>query len=251
MVSSVGPAQPQSPSLGQPQQQLHLSHKSGSQPGGRLGNVMQVRCKSVSALLYVAKYESGSKGKCILVNEEWMTPNEFEEKAGSKAKKYLSSIKCSGRPLRAYVNSGELRGTGPIPVAKPAKISSKPKNPQPIAPAPAPGGGAGPAGYGLPPPGMSPAHMSAGMPQSLTQVAMMQNSVGQPILLNQSNLAVSIGGQSQMSQAQLIQPMTFTLAPMSMQGQQLHHQQLQHHQLQGSTVAQQLHSSADYILQHK
>ena len=98
---------------------------------------------------------------------------------------------------------------------------------------------------------MSPAHMSAGMPQSLTQVAMMQNSVGQPILLNQSNLAVSIGGQSQMSQAQLIQPMTFTLAPMSMQGQQLHHQQLQHHQLQGTTVAGQLHSSADYILQHK
>ena len=243
----------QSPGAGVSPQQLHMSHKPSVQPSpgsGRLGSVMQVRCKSVSALLYVAKYESGSKGKCILVNEEWMTPNEFEEKAGSKAKKYLSSIKCSGRPLRAYVNSGELRGTGPIPVAKPAKISSKPKNPQPIAPAPGPGG-AGPASYGLPPPGMSPAHMSASMPQSLTQVAMMQNSVGQPILLNQSNLAVSIAGQSQMSQAQLIQPMTFTLAPMSMQGQQLHHQQLQHHQLQGTTVAQQLHSSADYILQHK
>ena len=75
---------------------------------------MQVRCKSLSALLYVSKYESGSKGKCILVNEEWITPNEFEEKAGSKAKKYLSSIKCLGRPLRAYVNSGELRGTRPF-----------------------------------------------------------------------------------------------------------------------------------------
>ena len=249
MVSSAAPSAVAGVSPGQ----LHMSHKTNVQPSpgsARLGNVMQVRCKSVSALLYVAKYESGSKGKCILVNEEWMTPNEFEEKAGSKAKKYLSSIKCSGRPLRAYVNSGELRGTGPIPVAKPAKISSKPKNPQPIAPAPGPGGG-GPAGYGLPPPGMSPAHMSASMPQSLTQVAMMQNSVGQPILLNQSNLAVSIAGQSQMSQAQLIQPMTFTLAPMSMQGQQLHHQQLQHHQLQGTSVGQQLHSSADYILQHK
>ena len=70
-------------------------------------NVMEVQCMSVSALLYMAKYESGSRGKCILINEEWMTPNEFEKKAGSKAKKYLSSIKCSGRPLRAFVNSSE------------------------------------------------------------------------------------------------------------------------------------------------
>jgi len=213
---------------------------------------MQVRCKSLGALLYVNKYESGSKGKCILVGEDWMTPNEFEEKAGSKAKKYLSSIKCLGRPLRAYVNSGELRGSGPTPSPKPPKIS-KPKPPQPIAPAPAPG--QSPA-YAMPPPGMSPAHMSAShtMPQSLTQVAMMGGgSVGQPILLNQSNLAVSIAGQSSMNQVgtQLLQPMTFTFAPMSMQGQQLQHQQLQHQQIHGTTVAGQLHSSADYILQHK
>ena len=220
---------------------------------GRIGQVMQVRCKSLSALLYVSKYESGSKGKCILVGEEWMTPNEFEEKAGSKAKKYLSSIKCLGRPLRHFVNSGELRGTGPTPSPKPPKIN-KPKPPQPIAPAPAPGQS---PGYTMPPPGMSPAHMSANMPQSLTQVAMMGGgSVGQPILLNQSNLAVSIAGQSSMNQVgtQLLQPMTFTFAPMSMQGQQLQHQQLQHQQLHGTSVAQQLHgshSSTDYILQHK
>ena len=213
---------------------------------------MQVRCKSVTALLYVAKYESGSKGKCILVNEEWMTPNEFEEKAGSKAKKYLSSIKCLGRPLRHYVNSGDLRGSGPAPSPKPPKIN-KPKPPQPIAPAPAPGQSPGP-GYTLPPPGMSPApsaHMSASMPQSLTQVAMMTGGgsvAHQPILLGQSNLAVSLAGQSTMNQVGTqilqtgVQPMTFTFAPMSMQGQQLGHQQLQH---------QQLHGSADYILQPK
>jgi len=240
-------------SMPQTQQQLQMAQIAQSKTGqGRIGAVMQVRCKTVSALLYVNKYESGSKGKCILAGDDWMTPNEFEEKSGSKAKKYLSSIKCLGRPLRAYVNSGELRGSGPPPSPKPPKIN-KPKPPQPIAPAPAPGQ-SGPA-YAIPPPGMSPAHMSAGMPQSLTQVAMMSGvSVGQPILLNQSNLAVSMAGNSSMNQVgtPILQPMTFTFAPMSaMQGQQLQHQQLQHQQLHGTTVAQQIHGSTDYILQHK
>ena len=90
-------------------------------------------------------------------------------------------------------------------------------------------------------------------------------AAGQPILLNQSNLAaVSIAGagvggvggvgQSSMNQVgtPILQPMTFTFAPMSMQGQQLQHQQLQHQQMHpGAAVGQQLHSSADYILQHK
>jgi len=237
-------------SMPQTQQQLQMAQMAQNKTGqGRIGSVMQVRCKAVNALLYVNKYESGSKGKCILVGDDWMTPNEYEEKSGSKAKKYLSSIKCLGRPLRAYVNSGELRGTGPPPSPKPPKIN-KPKPPQPIAPAPAPGQ-SGPA-YAIPPP-MSPAHMSAGMPQSLTQVAMMSGgSVGQPIMLSQSNLAVSMAGSSMNQVGPILQPMTFTFAPMSaMQGQQLQHQQLQHQQLHGTTVAQQIHGSTDYILQHK
>lgn len=239
-------------SMPQTQQQLQMAQMAQNKAGqGRIGSVMQVRCKAVNALLYVNKYESGSKGKCILVGDDWMTPNEYEEKSGSKAKKYLSSIKCLGRPLRAYVNSGELRGSGPPPSPKPPKIN-KPKPPQAIAPAPAPGQ-SGPT-YAIPPP-MSPAHMPAGMPQSLTQVAMMSGvSVGQPIMLSQSNLAVSMAGNSSMNQVgtPILQPMTFTFAPMSaMQGQQLQHQQLQHQQLHGTTVAQQIHGSTDYILQHK
>merc|ERR1719192_1195503 len=207
-----------------PAQQVQTLGQTLSQvkTGRVAGAVMQVRCKSVPALLYVNKYESGSKGKCILVSpphavtEEWMTPNEYEEKSGSKAKKYLSSIKCLGRPLRAYVNSGELRGSGPPPSPKPPKIN-KPKPPQLIAPAPSPGQ-SGPA-YAIPPP-MSPAHMSAGMPQNLTQVAMMSGvSVGQPIMLSQSNLAVSMAGSSMNQVGPILQPMTFTFAPMSaMQG---------------------------------
>lgn len=52
--------------------------------------VLNVRCKSTTALLYSNKYETGSKGKCIQLGDEWLTPNEFEDRAGSKAKKYLS-----------------------------------------------------------------------------------------------------------------------------------------------------------------
>ena len=244
--------------LGQTLSQTKTSRASGA--------VMQVRCKSVPAFLYVSKYESGSKGKCILVSpphavtEEWMTPNEYEEKSGSKAKKYLSSIKCLGRPLRAYVNSGELRGTGPPPSPKPPKMN-KPKPPQLIAPAPSPGQGGLSMGstLGMAPPGMSPAHIPGTLPQSLTQVAMMSGvSVGQPIILNQSNLANSMHNQ-------MLAPMTLTFAPMStasmgQQQQQAQQQQQQHHlqqhqmhpqQQQQQQQQQQMHASGEYIIQHK
>ena len=104
----------------------------------RMGPVMNVRCMSTTALMYTAKYKSGSKGKCILLGDEWLTPNEFEDCAGSKAKKYLSSIKCQGRPLRVFVNSGELKGSGP-PQAPKVHKKVKPSPIQPIAPAPPPG----------------------------------------------------------------------------------------------------------------
>jgi hypothetical protein len=178
-----------------------------------------------------------------------MTPNEYEEKAGSKAKKYLSSIKCLGRPLRAYVNSGELRGTGPPPSPKPPKMN-KPKPPQLIAPAPSPGQGGLSMGttLGMAPPGMSPAHMPGTLPQSLTQVAMM-SGVSQPIILNQSNLANSM-------HSQMLAPMTLTFAPMTTAGmaqQQPQPQPQQHHlqQQMHPQQQQQMHSSGEYILQHK
>jgi len=207
---------------------MHQQQQPGQKNLSRIGSIMQVRCKAVTALLYASKYESGSKGKCILVGDEWMTPNEFEEKSGSKAKKYLSSIKCLGRPLRAYVNSGELRGTGPPPSPKPPKIN-KPKPPQAIAPAPAPGQNPlGGLGLGVPPP-MSPAHMPGNLPQSLPVTMMGGVSVaGQPILINQSGLTTMQG--QQLGQP-LITPMTFTLAPMEVQrmgmaSQQLHSGQM-------------------------
>ena len=108
---------PAPPTFLQPTTSNTLLNKPSS-TGSRIGNILNVRCKSTTALLYANKYESGSKGKCIQLGDEWLTPNEFEDRAGSKAKKYLSSIKCMGRPLRVYVNSGELRGSGPPPAQK-------------------------------------------------------------------------------------------------------------------------------------
>ena len=189
-------------------------------PGGRsrIGPIMQVKCKTMSAYLYTSKYESGSKGKCILMGDEWLTPNEFEEKSGSKAKKYLSSIKCLGRPLRSYVNSGELRGSStPQPSPKMQRLTPKP--PAPIAPAPPVShGGAGQIS-------MQQLGM-AGSPhlgQSYAPVAMAMTVAGggQPILINQSNFSVantlSATGmqQGQISGASILTPMTFTLAPMA------------------------------------
>lgn len=167
-------------------------------PGGvsgglsRIGNILNIRCKSTTAQLYANKYESGSKGKCILLGDEWLTPNEFEDRAGSKAKKYLSSIKCLGRPLRVYVNSGELRGSGPPPNPKGNKTPKLKANPgnmhtttnmQPIAPAPTP--------IQAPP---TPTHISSapGIPQNLSMVMNPQP----PILLNQQQIPTSIMGGS-------------------------------------------------------
>jgi hypothetical protein len=175
---------------------------SAGTSGSRLGNsnVLSVRCKSTTALLYANRYESGSKGKCIQLGDEWLTPNEFEDRAGSKAKKYLSSIKCLGRPLRVYVNSGELRGTGPPPTPKPAKFSKSPKlgssggHQQPIAPAPV-------TMIQAPP---TPSHVSSapGIPASLNMMMGGQP----PILINQTSMASSMLGNQ-------IIPGLFTIGP--------------------------------------
>ena len=74
----------------------------------RFDSVMTVTCKSLTAKMYKEKFESGGKGKCILFQQEWLTPNCFELMAGSKSRKYLASIKCLGRPLSEFVESGEL-----------------------------------------------------------------------------------------------------------------------------------------------
>ena len=171
-----------------------------------MGPVMNVRCKSTTAVMYTAKYESGSKGKCIQLGDEWLTPNEFEDRAGSKAKKYLSSIKCLGRPLRVFVNSGELKGTGPPPAPKVTK-KVKPSAVQPIAPAPPPGSGmltpGPPMGQITAPP--TPSHISNAPPIPANLNMIMGGHNQPPILINQTSMASNVMG------SQAMMPMTFTI----------------------------------------
>ena len=186
--------------------------------GVKFGAVMNVRCKSTTALLYACKYETGSKGKCINLGNEWLTPNEFEDRAGSKAKKYLSSIKCMGRPLRVYVNSGELKGSGPPPAPKPKKqppsqllAGTKPTPIQPIAPAPPPPSVTPiPITMAVAPP--TPTHMSSAPPVPANLNVMMgnPNHGGPPILINQT----SMGGNTIVGNQPFLNatPMTFTIA---------------------------------------
>ena len=86
--------------------QIHIQKTQRDVP--RFDSVMTVTCKSIPAKMYKDKFESGGKGKCILYQKQWLTPNHFEEMVGSKSKKYKSSIKCLGRPLGDFVESGQL-----------------------------------------------------------------------------------------------------------------------------------------------
>ena len=61
------------------------------------------------ATMDTKKFVSGGKGKSIQLGEEWLTPNEFEKRSGSKSKKYVESIKCQGHPFKFFVDNGELK----------------------------------------------------------------------------------------------------------------------------------------------
>ena len=96
--------------MSKPIQDKKMSKKKKDSPL-KFSSIMTVTCKSETAKMYKEKFQSGGKGKCILFKEDWWTPNSFQEYAGSKSRKYLSSIKCLGRPLSEFVESGELTPT--------------------------------------------------------------------------------------------------------------------------------------------
>ena len=96
--------------MSKPIQDKKMSKKKKDSPL-KFSSIMTVTCKSETAKMYKEKFQSGGKGKCILFKEDWWTPNSFQEYAGSKSRKYLSSIKCLGRPLSEFVESGELNPT--------------------------------------------------------------------------------------------------------------------------------------------
>ena len=79
-----------------------------------------------------SRFASGGNGECIQLGEEWMTPNKFEIRAGSKAKKYKVSIKCEqGITIGEYIAKGYLIENAPRSnFHKTATVGGTPKQPQ-------------------------------------------------------------------------------------------------------------------------
>ena len=61
-------------------------------------------------MLHTDKFKSGNIGECIQTGEEWITPNKFELRAGSKSRKYKTSIRSTrqGITLQEYIEKGYL-----------------------------------------------------------------------------------------------------------------------------------------------
>ncbi|KAI3386921.1 hypothetical protein SNEBB_004269 [Seison nebaliae] len=71
--------------------------------------VIEVECHETKALLHKSKFGSGGRGKCIEVNNQLMTPNEFEEFAGrATSKDWKRSIRCGGKPLIKLIDCGVM-----------------------------------------------------------------------------------------------------------------------------------------------
>ena len=74
----------------------------------KLPDTFEVTCKKLRALFHKSLFHSGSVGKCIEVGDQMLTPNEFEHRARSKAKKYKASIHYQGFPIQKLFEAGLL-----------------------------------------------------------------------------------------------------------------------------------------------
>ena len=66
-------------------------------------NTEIVKCKGKKGIFDLKKFHSGHIGHCIKLNQNWVTPNEFEKAAGSKSKNYKRSLKINGETLRKFL----------------------------------------------------------------------------------------------------------------------------------------------------
>lgn len=91
----------------QQQQQQHTTTTNWNDTCN--AEVLQVRCKQITAELYKARLGSGSRGKCIKYKDEWMTPSEFENMCGrGSSKDWKRSIHSGGRGLHLLITEGIL-----------------------------------------------------------------------------------------------------------------------------------------------
>ena len=68
---------------------------------------LDVSCAKNEAKLYMKRFSRGSRGKCILFKDRWVTPNEFQAISGRKSSKdWKRSIRLHGRCLKEFITQG-------------------------------------------------------------------------------------------------------------------------------------------------
>ncbi len=75
----------------------------------RKDSVLDVICGENVAKFYLRKYVSGSSSPCVLMDDCWMTPNEFQYVSGREsAKDWKRSIKHHTKSLKVLIAKGLL-----------------------------------------------------------------------------------------------------------------------------------------------
>ena len=69
--------------------------------------ILDVECGLNKGVLYLNRLSSGSKGACVLFDNAWLTPNEFQYISGREtAKDWKRSIKHYGKSLKLLIAKG-------------------------------------------------------------------------------------------------------------------------------------------------
>ena len=72
-------------------------------------DILQVNCNSIVASLHKKKFGSGGKGRCINLDNKWMTPIEFEQYCGKgNCRDWKRTIKCGGQQLLTLLDNNVL-----------------------------------------------------------------------------------------------------------------------------------------------
>ena len=91
------------------------SADGGDTDSGDGRTVLQVECGLNKAVLHLDRLCQGSKGACILFEETWMTPNEFQAASGREtAKDWKRSIKHHDKSLKLLIVKGFLFVDPPV-----------------------------------------------------------------------------------------------------------------------------------------
>lgn len=76
--------------------------------------MLEITCGQNQAALYMSRLQLGSKGTCVLFENSWLTPNEFQYISGREtAKDWKRSIKHHGKSLKVLISKAILT-TSPL-----------------------------------------------------------------------------------------------------------------------------------------